>query len=162
MPGCACISGSLRMTIQTEALIGTLKALRSDLCWCSCNFIAIQEHTVAVITHDESAAVFYWKGKSIKEYWDSILNALIQPEDDVKGHIPDLFVDDGSDMTLLTLEGKKAEDLLLKDGTIPDPRSTDNSEFKISQTFIKSQLEGGETDKWYKIFNTCLGVSKET
>ena len=65
-------------------------------------------------------------------------------------------------MTLLIHEGKKAEDLVLKDGTIPDPSSTDNVEFKIFQTVIKRQLEGGETDNWHKIVNTCMGFSEET
>ena len=65
-------------------------------------------------------------------------------------------------MTLLIHEGKKAEDLLLKDVTTPDPIYTDNVEFKISQSIIKRQLEGGETDKWNKIVDTCIGVSEET
>ena len=65
-------------------------------------------------------------------------------------------------MTLLIHEGKRAEDLFLKDGTIPDPRSTDNVEFKIVQTIIKRQLEGGETDKRNKIVNTCMGVYEDT
>ena len=60
------------------------------------------------------------------------------------------------------LKGKKAEELLLKDGTIPDRSSTDNIEFNIVQTVIKRQLEGGETDKWNKIFNTCMGFSEDT
>ena len=41
---------------------------------------------MAVIAHDESAAVFYWKGESLEESWDCILNALIYPEDDGKDH----------------------------------------------------------------------------
>ena len=62
-------------------------------------------------------------------------------------------------MNLLIHEGKKAEDLFLKDDTIPDPISTYNVGLKIVQTIIKHQLEGGETDKWNKIVNTCMGVS---
>ena len=45
---------------------------------------------------------------------------------------------------------------------ITDPRSTDNVYLKISQTTIKRQLDGGETDKWNKIVNMCMGVSEET
>ena len=48
-----------------------------------------------VITHDGSAAVFSWKAESLEEYWYCILNALVYPEDDGKGHIPDLIVYDG-------------------------------------------------------------------
>ena len=65
-------------------------------------------------------------------------------------------------MTLLIHEGKKAEDLFLKDGTLPDPTSTDNAEFKIVLTIIKRLLEAGETDKWNKIASRCKGVSEET
>ena len=113
------------------------------------------------ITHDEYAAVFSWKGESPKEYWYCILNALIQTEDDGKGHRPDLIVDDGGDTTLLIHEGNKEEELFLKVGTIPDPISMENVELKIVQTIIKRQLEGGETDKRNKMVNTCMGVSEE-
>ena len=60
-------------------------------------------------------------------------------------------------MTLLIHEGKYAEDLLLKNGTIPDPGSTDNDVFKIFQTILKCQLEGGETDKG-KNFQCVYGI----
>ena len=148
MPGCAHIAGSLHMTTQTTVLTETLKALRSDLCWCSYNIFSTQYHTVDVITHDESAAVFSWKVESLKDYWGCILNTLIWPEGDVKGHIPELVVDGGGDMTLIIHDDKKAEDLFFKDGTIPDTSSTDNAEFNILQTIIKRQIEGGDMDSW--------------
>merc|ERR1712071_395621 len=59
-------------------------------------------------------------------------------------------------------EGKKAEDAFLKDGTLPDPSSTENAEFKIVLTIIKRILESGETDKWNKIADRMEGVSEET
>ena len=79
---------------------------------------------MAVITHDESDAVFSWQGEILEEYWDCILNDLIQPEHDGRGCRTDLVVDDGGDITLLIHDGTNAKDLLLKHGTIPDPRST--------------------------------------
>ena len=81
---------------------------------------------MAAITHDEPGALFYWKGESLEEYWDCILNALIYLEDDGKGHRHELIVDNGGDMTLLIHKGTNVEDLLLNDGTIPDPRYMDN------------------------------------
>mmetsp|Transcript_30553 Transcript_30553/g.47084 ORF Transcript_30553/g.47084 Transcript_30553/m.47084 type:complete len:482 (+) Transcript_30553:22-1467(+) len=156
------ITGSLHMTIQTAVLIETLKELGGDIRWCSCNIFSTQDHAAAAIARDESAAVFAWKGESLEEYWECTLNALTWQEDDGKGQGPDLIVDDGGDMTLLIHEGKKAEDLFLKDGTLPDPTSTDNAEFKIVLTIIKRLLEGGETDKWNKIASRCKGVSEET
>ena len=156
------ISGSLHMTIQTAVLIETLKELGGDIRWCSCNIFSTQDHAAAAIARDESAAVFAWKGESLEEYWECTLNAVTWPTDDGKGHGPDLIVDDGGDMTLLIHEGKKAEDLFLKDGTLPDPSSTDNAEFKIVLSIIKRLLEAGETDKWDKIAARCKGVSEET
>jgi len=156
------ISGSLHMTIQTAVLIETLKCLGGDIRWCSCNIFSTQDHAAAAIARDESAAVFAWKGESLEEYWECTLNALTWNSDDGKGDGPDLFVYDGGDMTLLIHEGKKAEDLFLKDGTLPDPSSTDNAEFKIVLTIVKRLLESGTTDKWNKIASRCHGVSEET
>ena len=68
MPDCSHISVFLHMTIHMVVLIETLKVLSRDLCWCYCNIFSTQYHTVALITHDESAAVFSWKGESIEEY----------------------------------------------------------------------------------------------
>merc|ERR1712129_405474 len=48
------------------------------------------------------------------------------------------------------------------DGTLPDPSSTTNAEFKIVLTIIRRLLESGETDKWNKIAKRCVGVSEET
>merc|ERR1712115_410778 len=47
-------------------------------------------------------------------------------------------------------------------GTLPDPSSTDNAEFKIVLSIIKRILLSGDTDKWNKISNRCMGVSEET
>ena len=128
-------------------LIETLKNLISDLCRCSCKIFSTQDHAVAAITHDEPGALFYWKGESLEEYWDCILNALIWQEDDGKEYRTDLIFDDRGDMIFLIYEGKKVEDFLLKAGTRPEPSSMDNAEFNIFQTIIKNQLEAGETDK---------------
>jgi adenosylhomocysteinase len=156
------ISGSLHMTIQTAVLIETLKDLGADIRWCSCNIFSTQDHAAAAIARDESAAVFAWKGESLEEYWECTLNAVTWPEDDGKGHGMDIIVDDGGDLTLIIHEGKKAEDQFLKDGTLPDPDSTDNAEFKIVLTILKRLLQAGETDKWNKIAQRCKGVSEET
>merc|ERR1712154_568085 len=156
------IMGSLHFTIQTAVLIETLKALGGDIRWCSCNIFSTQDHAAAAVARDESAAVFAWKGESLEEYWECTLNAVTWPEDDGKGHGMDIIVDDGGDMTLLIHEGKKAEDLFKANGTLPDPSSTDNAEFKIVLTIIRRLLESGVTDKWNKIAKRCVGVSEET
>lgn len=156
------ISGSLHMTVQTAVLIETLKALGADLRWCSCNIFSTQDHAAAAIARDESAAVFAWKGESMEEYWDCTMNALTWPQDDGKGHGMDIIVDDGGDMTLLIHEGKKAEDLYEKNGTLPDPNSTENNELKIVLSIIRRVLLSGNIDKWNKISRRCMGVSEET
>jgi len=156
------ISGSLHMTIQTAVLIETLNNLGADVRWCSCNIFSTQNHAAAAVARDGTAAVFAWKGETLEEYWECTLNAVTWPEDDGKGQGMDIIVDDGGDMTLLIHEGKKAEDLFKKDGTLPDPSSTTNAEFKIVLTIIRRLLENGETDKWNKIAARCVGVSEET
>ena len=77
MPSCACIAESLHMTIHTEVLIENLKVLSRDLRLYSCKIFSTQDHTMAVITHDESDDVFSWRSESIEEYCKCILNALI-------------------------------------------------------------------------------------
>ena len=107
------------MTIKTAVLINTLKAPGANLRWCSCYIFSIQDHAASASARNDSAAVFAWKGESLEEYWECNLNAVTCPDDDGKGHGTDIIVDDGGDMTLLVHEGKRAEDLFLKDGTLP-------------------------------------------
>merc|ERR1719225_1399922 len=150
------------MTIQTAVLIETLAHLGADIRWCSCNIFSTQDHAAAAIARDGSAAVFAWKGETLEEYWECTLNAVTWLEADDEGDGMDMIVDDGGDMTLLIHEGKKAEDLFNANGTLPDPSSTTNAEFKIVLTIIRRLLENGETDKWNKIAARCVGVSEET
>ena len=58
-------------------------------------------------------------------------------------------------------EGQKAELAYAKDGTVPDPSSTDNPEFKLVLTIIKGSLQK-DAQKWTKMANACQGVSEET
>lgn len=155
------VAGSLHMTIQTAVLIETLKELGANVRWCSCNIFSTQDHAAAAIARDESANVFAWKGETLEEYWECTMNAITWPEDDGKGDGPDIIVDDGGDMTLLIHEGFKAEEAFAKDGTLPDPESTDNAEFKIVLQMVKRTLS---TDpmKWHKLAARCKGVSEET
>ena len=61
-------------------------------------------------------------------------------------------------MTLLIYEGKKSEDLFLRDDTIPDPSSIDNAECpNHHQALTKGWRDGLAEEK----FNKCMGVSEE-
>merc|ERR1719424_2060712 len=155
------VAGSLHMTIQTAVLIETLKKLGGEIRWCSCNIFSTQDHAAAAIARDESAAVFAWKGETLEEYWECTLNAITWTKPDAKGDGPDLIVDDGGDMTLLVHEGYKAENVYAKDGTLPDPNSTDNAEFKCVLNIIKRGL-AAQPDKWLKLAARMMGVSEET
>ena len=150
------ISGSLHMTIQTAVLIETLTALGAEVRWCSCNIFSTQDHAAAAVARD-SAAVFAWKGETLEEYWWCTEQMLTWPDADGC----DLIVDDGGDATLLIHEGVKAEAAYKKDGTVPDPDSTDNPEFHIVLKIIKRTL-GEDAQKWTKMANKCVGVSEET
>jgi len=159
--GGARISGSLHMTIQTAVLIETLQNLGGDIRWCSCNIFSTQDHAAAAIAAAKTAAVFAWKGETLQEYWECTLNALVWPTDDGKGTGPDIIVDDGGDMTLLIHEGFKAEAQYAKDGTLPDPASTDNEEFKIILALIARELPAFP-NRWTQYSQRLVGVSEET
>mmetsp|Transcript_35031 Transcript_35031/g.77956 ORF Transcript_35031/g.77956 Transcript_35031/m.77956 type:complete len:486 (+) Transcript_35031:51-1508(+) len=150
------ISGSLHMTIQTAVLIETLTALGAEVRWCSCNIFSTQDHAAAAIARD-SAAVFAWKGMNLEEYWWCTEQALTWPDSDGCN----LLVDDGGDATLLIHEGVKAEAAYAKDGTLPDPESTDNHEFKIVLRLIRDGL-AKYPQKWTKMAKGLVGVSEET
>lgn len=150
------ITGSLHMTIQTAVLIETLTALGAEVRWCSCNIFSTQDHAAAAIARD-SASVFAWKGENLQEYWWCTERAL----DWGPGGGPDLIVDDGGDATLLIHEGVKAEEAYAKDGTLPDPTSTDNPEFQIVLSIILDGLKK-DSKKYHKMKDRLVGVSEET
>jgi len=150
------ITGSLHMTIQTAVLIETLTALGAEVRWCSCNIFSTQDHAASAIARD-SSAVFAWKGETLEEYWWCTEQALTWAGADG----PNLLVDDGGDATLLIHEGTKAEAQFAKDGTLPDPNSTENPEFKIVLALIRDSI-GKDATKWTRMGKGCVGVSEET
>ena len=151
------VTGSLHMTIQTAVLIETLTALGARVRWASCNIFSTQDHAAAAIARDGSAAVFAWKGESLHEYWQCTQRMLEWP--DAAG--PDLLVDDGGDATLLIHEGVAAEERRERDGTLPDPASTDNAELKIVLALLRETVQA-EPRKWRAMAGTVRGVSEET
>lgn len=58
-------------------------------------------------------------------------------------------------------EGVKAEAAYAKDGTLPDPASTDNAEFKIVLGLIRDGL-AKNPQRWTKMAKNIVGVSEET
>jgi adenosylhomocysteinase len=150
------VCGSLHMTIQTAVLIETLVALGADVRWCSCNIFSTQDHAAAAIARD-SAAVFAWKGETLEEYWWCTEQMLTWPGEDGC----DLIVDDGGDATLLIHEGVKAEAAFEKDGTVPDPESSDNPEFRLILGIVKRTLKE-DPKRWTKMAKNIVGVSEET
>merc|ERR1739838_282087 len=73
----------------------------------------------------------------------------------------DQLVDDGGDATLLMHKGKEYEDLFEKDGSLPDPNSTDNPEFKCVLQLIKDSIQVDKT-RYTRMAAKLKGVSEET
>merc|ERR1712242_653909 len=73
----------------------------------------------------------------------------------------DQLVDGGGDATLLMHKGKEYEDKFAKDGTLPDPASTTNPEFKCILQLLKDSIPANKT-KYTKMAAACKGVSEET
>ena len=152
------ISGSLHMTIQTAALIETLKELGASLRWASCNIFSTQDHAASAIVAAKTANVFAWKGETLEEYWDCTNKMLTWPN----GDGPDLLVDDGGDATLLIHEGVKFERIYAKTGDLPDPDQFSNKEYKEIVKIIRNSIQNEDKQKWTKICARVIGVSEET
>lgn len=151
------ITGSLHMTIQTAVLIETLHHLGAEVRWCSCNIFSTQDHAAAAIAKSEAAAVFAWKGETLREYWLCVLESLTWQNNDG----PNLLVDDGGDATLLIHEGVKWEKKFEENSELPDPDKEKNKEFKEVLTIIRDELKK-DPKKWHKIAARVVGVSEET
>merc|ERR1712217_221811 len=150
------INGSLHMTIQTGVLIGTLAALGAKVRWASCNIFSTQDHAAAAIAK-AGHAVFAWKGETLPEYWWCTEQMMTVPGADGC----DQLVDDGGDATLLIHKGKEFEEKFAKDGTLPDPASTDNAEFKCILQLLKDSIQVDKT-KYTRMAAYVKGVSEET
>merc|ERR1739849_23745 len=103
------------------------------------------------------ATVFAWKGETLPEYWWCTEQMMTWPGCDGC----DQLVDDGGDATLLIHKGLEFETKFAKDGTLPDPMSTDNPEFKCVLQLLKESIQVDKT-KWSRMAAFCKGVSEET
>jgi adenosylhomocysteinase len=151
------ISGSLHMTIQTGVLIETLAALGAKVRWASCNIFSTQDHAAAAIAKAGTSTVFAWKGETLPEYWWCTEQMMTWPGCDGC----DQLVDDGGDATLLIHKGKEYEEKYAKDGSLPDPASTTNAEFKCILQLLKDSIPADKT-KYTRMAKQCKGVSEET
>jgi len=151
------ISGSLHMTIQTGVLIETVHALGAKVRWCSCNIFSTQDHAASAIAKAGTSAVFAWKGETLPEYWWCTEQMLTWPGIDGC----DQLIDDGGDATLLMHKGREFEIKFAKDGSLPDPESTSNPEFKCVLQTIRDSIPLDKT-KWTRMAAKCRGVSEET
>merc|ERR1711964_206790 len=151
------INGSLHMTIQTGVLIETLAAMGAKVRWCSCNIFSTQDHAAAAIAKSGTATVFAWKGETLPEYWWCTEQMMTVPGADGC----DQLVDDGGDATLLMHKGKEFEEKYAKDGSLPDPETTTNPEFKCVLQLLKDSIPADAT-KYTRMAKHCKGVSEET
>lgn len=157
------ITGSLHMTIQTAVLIETLHHLGAEIRWCSCNIFSTQDHAAAAIAASKAAAVFAWKGETLREYWDCVNESLNWPD----GEGPNMLIDDGGDATLLVHEGVEREKTYNaapeeeKAKALPDPEKEKNKEFKEVLTILRDEMKKNP-NKWTKMAAGIHGVSEET
>merc|ERR1712194_465418 len=116
-----------------------------------------QDHAAAAIAKAGTSTVFAWKGETLAEYWWCTEQMMTVPGADGC----DLLVDDGGDATLLIHKGKEFEEKFAKDGSLPDPASTDNAEFKCILQLLKDSIPVDKT-KYSRMAAKCQGVSEET
>jgi len=147
----------LHMTIQTGVLIETLSAMGAKVRWCSCNIFSTQDHAAAAIAKAGTSTVYAWKGETLPEYWWCTEQMMTVPGADGC----DQLVDDGGDATLLMHKGKELEEKHAKDGSLPDPATTDNAEFKCVLQVLRDSIQADKT-KYTRMAAKCRGVSEET
>jgi adenosylhomocysteinase len=151
------ISGSLHMTIQTAVLIETLHDMGANVRWCSCNIYSTQDHAAAAVVRGGKGNVFAWKNLSGEDYWSCTLRACTWPD----GSGPDSIVDDGGDMTMLLLEGMKAEIAFEKNGELPDETKAVYDDEIALFLFLKKTVP--ENSKRYrKLSENIVGITEET
>jgi len=145
------IAGSLHMTIQTAALIETLKALGADVRWASCNIYSTQDHAAAAVAAG-GTPVFAVKGESLEDYWD-YTHRIFEWDD---GGTPNMILDDGGDATLLIHLGVRAEA-----GDTAFLGKASNEEEEVLFASIKQRLKS--KPGWYgQIAKNIRGVTEET
>ena len=145
------IMGSLHMTIQTAALIETLKELGADIRWCSCNIFSTQDQAAAAIAK-QGIPVFAWKGETLEEYWWCTKQAMTWPD----GKGPQLIVDDGGDATLLIHKGYEFEN-----GSNWVNEEAGSEEEGVIKNLLKS-LYAEDKEFWHRVVKEWKGVSEET
>merc|ERR1711896_41870 len=121
------------------------------------NIFSTQDHAAAAIAKAGTSSVFAWKGETLAEYWWCTEQMLTWPG----ANGPDQIIDDGGDATMLIHKGKEFEEKFAKDGSLPDPNSTSNPEFKCVLQTIKDSI-GVDPKKWTKMAAVVKGVSEET
>merc|ERR1712118_391299 len=121
------------------------------------NIFSTQEHAAAAIAKAGTATVFAWKGETLAEYWWCTEQMMTVPGKDGC----DQLVDDVGDATLLIHKGKEYEEKYAKDGSLPDPNSTDNAEFKCILQLLRDSIPADKT-KYTRMAAKCKGVSEET
>ena len=151
------ISGSLHMTIQTAVLIETLESLGASVRWCSCNIYSTQDQAAAAIAKNGTCAVFAWKEETADEYWDCTLNALQFKG----GKGPTSIVDDGGDMTMMLLEGMKAEKAYKASGAVPDWESKTTDDERALYKLIANSLTQND-NRFHNLSSEVVGLSEET
>merc|ERR1739836_367277 len=122
-----------------------------------CNIFSTQDQAAAAIAKAGTSAVFAWKGETLPEYWWCTEQMMTVPGADGC----DQLVDDGGDATLLIHKGKEYEEKFAKDGTLPDPQSTTNPEYKCILQLLKDSIPADKT-KYTRMAAKCKGVSEET
>ena len=145
------IAGSLHMTIQTAALIETLKALGADIRWASCNIYSTQDHAAAAIAA-AGIPVFAIKGESLVDYWE-YTHRIFEWAD---GGTPNMILDDGGDATLLIHLGVRAEA-----GDVAFLDHPDSEEAEVLFAAIKKRL-ASKPGFYTAIAKNIKGVTEET
>ncbi|APT88412.1 S-adenosyl-L-homocysteine hydrolase [Corynebacterium frankenforstense DSM 45800] len=154
------IAGSIHMTVQTAVLIETLLELGAEVRWASCNIFSTDDAAAAAVVVGEGtpedpqgAPVFAWKGETLEEYWDCLLNVFTWGD----GVEPNMILDDGGDATMAVIKGVEFEQA----GAVPPADATDSDEEIAFKDMLRGALEK-DGERWRRAAAEIRGVTEET
>src|SRR5690606_20730314 len=100
--------------------------------------------------------VFAWKGETLEEYWDCTLDALTftLPDGTLTG--PELLIDDGGDVTLLSHKGYE-----LENGSTWVNEPAASHEEQVIKNLLK-RVHAERPGYWARVVKDWKGVSEET
>lgn len=117
-----------------------------------------EDHVAAALADANRAAVFAWKGQTLAEYWECLLNTLKWPDNG-----PDALIDEVGDLSLLIHTGYAAEERFASTNALFESGVAVHEELAIIHEIITRQHQA-DPQFWHNLVarvGGCTTVQSE-